>query len=244
MTYSTPRTGCGEPQYDLRRYRYHTGATLRPLAPDEPCPVLFRDIGPEAMAWFLAGKLTRLAGPMSPITYLRTSDYQEPYTDHGRIGRLVFLNPQELTPWHSGVETIYVAHASRMTSPQTVAFVPPDVPLSEATRLLADVRRVEELQDVFDRRVYHEAIADTLARLNRLNADHQQTEVYAEPLRRQLQSPNPQTRETALNQMHNLGISESDLCTAWHHLPDARRAELCELFPSLQCGNPKRIRDD
>lgn len=215
---------------DLRRYRYHTGATLRPVAHDEPCPVLFRDIGPDAMAWFLEGKLTRLAGPMSPITYMRTADYQEPYTDHGRIGRLVFLNPNELSPWHSGVETIYVAHASRMTSPETLGFVPPDVPLSDAARLLADVHRIDELQDVFGRQVYQDALADTLHRLNQLNREHRQTEVIAEPLRRKLQSPDPKTREAALEQMQNLGLSETDLCSAWHHLPNTRRAELCEIF--------------
>lgn len=219
-----------QPAVDLRKYRYHTGATLRPIAPDEPCPILFRDIGPEAMAWFLEGRLTRLAGPMSPLTYMRTAGYQEPYTDHGRIGRLVFLNPKDLAPWHSGVETIYVAHASRMTPPETLGFVPPDVPLSDAARLLADVRRVDELQEVFGNRVYREIVADTLTRLHQLNAEHQQTEVFAEPLRRNLQSPRSETREVTREQMQNLGVSESDLCTAWHHLPDERRSELREIF--------------
>jgi hypothetical protein len=30
---------------DLRRFSYHTGAPLRALEPQEPCPVLFRDLG-------------------------------------------------------------------------------------------------------------------------------------------------------------------------------------------------------
>lgn len=229
-----PRTNPKESDRDLRRFRYHTGATLRPLAEAEPCPVLFRDIGPEAMAWFLRGKLTRLAGPLSPITYMRTADYEEPYTDHGRIGRLVFLDPKELVPWHSGVETIYVAHASRMTTPQTLGFVPAEIPLSEAARLLAGVTHLDELQEVFGRPIYQEAIAETLTRLDRLNEDHRQTEVLAEPLRRKLQSAHLPTREAALEQMEKLGLSEGDLCTAWHHLPDERRAELREIFRTVR----------
>jgi hypothetical protein len=67
---------------NLARFRYHTGATLRRLAPEEPCPRLYRDIGPQAMARFLAGRLERLAGPLAPILYSRTAAYREPYRDH------------------------------------------------------------------------------------------------------------------------------------------------------------------
>src|SRR6476660_5579182 len=96
---------------DLSAFRWHTGATLRPLAPGEPCPGLFRDIGPLALALFLRGKLPRLAGPLSPIVYMRTADYVEPYTDFERTGRLVLLRPLALGPWHSGVPHIYVSRA-------------------------------------------------------------------------------------------------------------------------------------
>lgn len=223
----------GEKAEDLRRFRYHTGATLRPLAVEETCPVLFRDIGPEAMSWFLRGKLNRLAGPFSPITYMRTAGYEEPYTDHGRIGRLVFLNPLELVPWHSGVETIYVAPASRMTSPETLGFVPPEIPLAEAARLLGDAASLADLQDAFGPTIYREAISETLNRLDHLNAELHETEALAEPLRRQLQSADAHLRSEALSFMEKKGITESDLCTAWHHLSDDRRAELREVFQSM-----------
>ena len=219
---------------DLRKYRYHTGATLRPLAADEPCPVLFRDIGPEAMSCFLRGQLTRLAGPFSPITYMRTADYQEPYTDHGRIGRLMFLNPKELSPWHSGVETIYVAHASRMTAPDTLGFVPAEIPLPEAARLLKDAKNIQDLEQVIGPAMYREAVADTLHRLDQLIASLRATESFAEPLRRDMQSGDSQSREKALDLMRKTGLTESDLCAAWHHLPEGRRAELREMFQSLK----------
>src|SRR5437764_15080723 len=79
------------PADDLAGFRWHTGATLRPVAQAEACPVLFRDIGPEALALFLRRRLRRLAGPMSPLVYMRTAEYTEPYTDYERTGRLVLL---------------------------------------------------------------------------------------------------------------------------------------------------------
>jgi hypothetical protein len=51
------------PVDDLSGFRWHTGATPRPVQPGEACPVLFRDIGPAALALFLRGRLRRLAGP-------------------------------------------------------------------------------------------------------------------------------------------------------------------------------------
>ena len=75
----TPRsfraTGERVPTDDLSGFRWNTGATLRPIAPGEPCPVLFRDIGPAALALFLRGTLPRLARPRSPIVYMRTAEY-------------------------------------------------------------------------------------------------------------------------------------------------------------------------
>src|SRR5262245_45390935 len=99
------------PADDLSGFRWHTGATLRPLGPEEVCPVLFRDIGPAALALFLRGRLRRLAGPMSPLVYMRTAEYVEPYTDHERTGRLVFLRPLLLHPWHAGTGHVHVARA-------------------------------------------------------------------------------------------------------------------------------------
>ena len=112
---------------NLARFRYHTGATLRRLAPDEPCPRLYRDIGPEAMARFLAGRLQRLAGPTAPILYCRTAAYQEPYRDYEPVGRLVFLKSRELRPWFSGVANVYVAPVRCDTRSVTVGFLPAHV---------------------------------------------------------------------------------------------------------------------
>ena len=42
------------PAENLAGFRWHTGATLRPLTPEEACPILFRDLGPVALDVVLA----------------------------------------------------------------------------------------------------------------------------------------------------------------------------------------------
>jgi len=209
---------------DLSRFRYHTGATLRRLAPDEPCRLLFRDIGPVAMADFLRGRLKRLAGPFAPILYTRTADYREPYVDHEPIGRLVFLQPRLLSPWDSGVATIYVASLKQCVDPHTIGFIPAQLALADAERRLDGAADVLSLREALGGRSYDEALSETIAALDRVNAEHAETEKWAEPLRRKLQSRCRKETEGAKEWLAKHGLSESDLCTAWHHLPRTRRA--------------------
>ncbi len=216
------------PADNLAGYSYHTGGPLRPLAAEELCPVLFRDLGLEATARFLRGRLRRLAGPLTPITYLRTEAYVEPYTDYEGIGRLVFLRPLLLGPWHSGVPHVYVARATRTADPATIGLVPGHVPLAEAARLCGDLRDLGELRETLGGRLYDEAVHDTLGRLEALLAEQEATEKQAGPLRRAFQSPDRRCRELAREEMGRLGITENDLCAAWHHLPRERRSLLRE----------------
>jgi hypothetical protein len=222
------------PADNLAGFRYHTGATLRPLRPDEECPVLFRDLGPAATALFLRGRLRRLAGPQSPIIYLRDHHYVEPYTDHERIGRLIFLRPLVLQPWHSGVTTIFVAGATQPVDPATIGFVPGHVPLAEAARLARDLTDTGQLREAMGGRCYDEAVAETLHRLDELAADLARTEERAAPLRQALQSGDRSVRERARVAMAGAGITEEDLCAAWHHLPPERRAAVGEGLAALR----------
>src|SRR5262249_40825650 len=151
------------PADDLSGFRWHTGATLRPVRPGEACPVLFRDIGPAALALFLRGRLRRLAGPLSPLVYLRTADYTEPYTDYERTGRLVALRPLLLHPWHAGAPHVYVARAVPGVDATTVGFVPGEVPLAEAARLAHELENVGQLREAFGGRAYDDAVAESLA---------------------------------------------------------------------------------
>jgi hypothetical protein len=211
------------PADDLSRYRWHTGAPLRPLAPDEPCPILFRDLGPVALRRFLRGELRRLAGPLTPITYLRTADFVEPYVDHARIGRLIFLRPALLAPWHAGVPRVFVARATRYPDPATIGYVPGDRDLAEAGARAASMRSALELREELGGARYDAAVEGALLALDALEIELAATERAAAPLRRALQSPRRDDRLRAREEMARLGITEDDLCAAWHHLPRARR---------------------
>lgn len=230
-----PSTDLGE---DLSRFRYHTGATLRRLMPDEPCRVLFRDIGPWAMAQFLRGQLKRLAGPFAPILYSRTADYREPYTDYAPVGRLVFLKPKMLRPWHSGVPAIFVASLRQSVDPRTIGFVPAHVSLADAERKLQGATDSAALREALGRSCYDDAVGETLASLDRLNSEHAESEQWAEPLRRKLQSRVHAEAQWARDWLTEHRLSESDLCTAWHHLPRERRERFRDCVRGL--GEGKR----
>jgi hypothetical protein len=216
------------PADDLAGFRWHTGATLRPLAPGEPCPVLFRDVGPAALALFLRGGLRRLAGPLSPLVYMRTAAYVEPYTDHERTGRLVLLRPLRLQPWHAGVEHVFVARARPGVEAETVGFVPGDVPLAEAAERAREVADVRQWRELLGGRAHDEAVAESLSALDRLGAELARTEAVAAPLRRGLQSADRSLRARARAEMGRVGLTEADLCAAWHHLPRERRGWIAE----------------
>jgi hypothetical protein len=213
---------------DLSGFRWHTGATLRPLAPGEPCPVLFRDVGPAALALFLRGGLGRLAGPLSPLVYMRTEAYAEPYTDHERTGRLVFLRPSLLRPWHSGVPHVFVARARPGVNAATVGFVPGDVPLAAAVVQARPVSDTGQWREVMGGRAFDEAVAESLLDLDRLGEELACSEALAAPLRHCLQSGDRRVRGRALHEMERVGLTEADLCAAWHHLPRERRGHITE----------------
>jgi hypothetical protein len=194
------------------------------VTPDERVPVLFRDIGPQATARFLAGDLRRLAGPLTPITYMRSHRYVEPYTDHGRIGRLVILDPRVLKIWHSGQPDVYVAEAHLWSD--AVGYVPGHWSLKDAADRLDGVRVIDEMREALGGAEHDDAIEDAQRRLYGLNATLAESERRAEPLRRRLQSKTPEIRAAAREEMEMKGITELDLCQAWHHLPAARRTHL------------------
>jgi hypothetical protein len=221
---------------DLSRFRYHTGATLRPLGSGETCPVLFRDVGPRALARFLRGELRRLAGPMAPVLYLRTSAYEEPYIDYERTGRLVFLQSDGLGPWHAGVNHVLVASADHVVDPLAVGFVPGDMPLKVAEQILAGVREVEGLRETFGGRRYDDLRADCLASLERLEVECERVERLVEPIRRCLQSGDRHQVDDVCTWMQRCHVTEQDLCAAWHHLPPARREHLREVLAEFPGG--------
>lgn len=222
-TFTLPIAAPTAARENLARYRYHTGAQPRPLQADEACPPLFRDIGLEAMARFLQGQLTQLCGIHSPITYLRTADYREPYVDHGGIGRIMLLDPQRVTPWHSGIETVYIAPRTTSIDWQSMVFIPAEIPLQQAANRFHDIRCRDHLIETIGQSEYRDLQTDTAARLNHLIQSHVDSEKIASRLRQKFQSMNQHDRELAAKWMERSGLTESDLCTAWHHISDQRR---------------------
>lgn len=219
---------------DLARFRYHTGSALRPVGEDEHCPILFRDLGLPGMALYLAGRLTRLAGPFSPLTYLRSARYMEPYTDHEDIGRLVVLAPRALAPWHAGVPEVYVAAADAGPVSGSVsgslagclACVPRAWATPGGERRLAGLPDAAAVREVLGAREHDERLADLAGRISALQDSLAASEIRAAPLRAQLQSGRQAERERLRREMAAHGVSEADLCSAWHHVPREARSRL------------------
>jgi hypothetical protein len=228
----------GERGADLSRFRRHTGATLRRVGKDEPCPLLFRDLGPAGMLLFLSGRLKRLAGPMAPILYMRTAAYVEPYTDYEDVGRLAMLRPRSLAPWFSGVPEIYVAEAGLAPVADHMVYAPTEWSAAEGARALEGLPDAQAVREALGGRLHDERLADLAANLRRLTAEMEASERLARPVRRVLQTGTRAAREAVRDDMARSGVSERDLCSAWHHIPRDRRAALNDWLRSREGGTP------
>ncbi|MCA8989189.1 MAG: hypothetical protein KDA78_16195 [Planctomycetaceae bacterium] len=190
------------------------------------------------MSRFLRGDLKRLCGPLSPITYMRTADYVEPYTDYGQTGRVLMLAPETIIPWHSGVETVYIGPREIRVDYETMIFIPAEIPLKDAAERLSGTRTFSEAVEVLGAHYFQEARIETLVRLDHLQQTHNETERLAAPLRQRYQSLNSDEREAARDWMMRMGLTESDLSTAWHHLPDERREFVIQAVQEITEVNP------
>ncbi len=145
----------------------------------------------------------------------------------------MILRPLQLGVWHSGLPHIYVALARPGVDFATVGFVPGDVPLVEAARRAEGVTDTRELREALGGRLHDEAVAESLNRLDRFGEELARSERLAEPLRRALQGNDRAARERAREAMARAGLTESDLCAAWHHIPRDRRARIEETMRGM-----------
>jgi hypothetical protein len=167
---------------------------------------------------------------------MRTADHVEPYTDYEKTGRLVMLRPRELGPWHSGVPHVYVSKARPGVDRTAVGFAPGEMSLAEVAHRLSGAATTDELREAFGGRAYDEAVAESLRQLDRLAEELAQSERLAEPLRKAIQSSDRGVRGRARDRMARVGLTESDLCTAWHHLPRDRRGWIAEALRRVAGG--------
>ncbi|MBI4816550.1 MAG: hypothetical protein HY791_09835 [Deltaproteobacteria bacterium] len=213
----------------LARLSWHTGGSIAPIEPEAQVPILFRDVGTRAMLRFLRGSLERLAGPMTPLLYLRTHEWTEPYEDHGRIGRLVFLRPALAHPWRSGVPHVFVARSETRVDRRTLAWSPGSRPLETIEARARDVADADAFREALGGAELDEERRDTIDRLERLVDEESRTERVLEPLRRDFQSADSARRDRARSTLRDWELGEDALCRAWHHLPAAIRTHVLEV---------------
>lgn len=214
---------------DLREFAWHTGGAIRPLGDGEPRPLLFRDLGPEPTLGLLEHRLARLAGPTSPVTYLRTARYREPFVDHGHFGRIAVLPSATAAVWHAGIPEVFVAEADTAVEPRAMALVPDDADLEALARAAEDLRDVRELRDQLGGAAHDRWQAATAERLRSFARELAEVEAHLAPLRRAFQSRDVAHRRRSRAHMAARGLTEHDLCAAWHHIAPARRAEVIDI---------------
>ena len=118
----------------------------------------------------------------------------------------------------------------------TVGFVPGEIPLTEAARRLSGATDTRELRDALGGRIHDEAVAESLHSLGRLAEELAASERHAEPLRKASQSSDRGVKERARDEMARVGLTESDLCTAWHHIPRERRGWIADTLRAVSLG--------
>ena len=165
----------------------------------------------------------RLAGPLSPILYMRTAAYASRIATTSAIGRLVFLRPLELRPWSSGVADD-LRRAVRPDAAAVARRLRPRRRRPGGCRgRLEGVATLPDLREALGGRRHDEAVAETLDRLDRLPTSWPRRRSLAEPLRRELQSADPAERRRPATAMRASGWTRPTSARAWHHLPRDRR---------------------
>jgi hypothetical protein len=215
---------------DLRGFSWHTGGQIRPLGDGEPRPVLFRDLGPAATLLLLGDALPRLAGPTSPVMYLRTAHYREPFVDHGHFGRVAVLPSWSAAVWHAGIAEVFVADAGTAFDPRAMALVPDDGDLAALARHAAAMRDAGELREHLGGAAHDTWRAAQAERLRDFARELAEIEARLVPLRRAYQSRDRVRRERARELMAEHGLTETDLCAAWHHIAPPRRACVADIL--------------
>ena len=217
------RTGARPPASDVSIAGELLGTSPRPPRDDEQCPTLFRDVGPQALAAFLAGTLGTLEGPGSVCIFLRDATLPGYSACVEDIGVLVFLQPLSMGPWLSGQDGIWVAERGRMPPPDTLGFVPAREPLAELDAKLATVGTIASLREAMGSRAYDERVSHCRDALKEYLTQWSRVERSAAPLRALIDGKSAARREEVLRALLGAGLAEKDLRAPWFHLCPERR---------------------
>jgi hypothetical protein len=233
----TARTGAPPPTTDVRIASQALATTARPLADDEPCPTLFRDVGPQALQAFLDGKLARLEGPSSPCVFLRDASLPGFTGVVRELGVLVFLQPLQLGPWRSSQPGIWVSELGRMPPAETLGFVPRVESIAQVEAQLGDAADVAAMREALGGARYDEQVSEAKRALGQYLETWRHIERAATPWRMILAGNSEAERRAALAALAREGVSERDLSVPLFLLPAARRAELAATLSSLAGGS-------
>lgn len=218
----TPVDWPGYPGADLRAYAAEIGGVPEPIPRDKPCPILFRDVGPDGLAEFLAGHLRDLAGNEAPVVWLRTAEAPLPTRAAREFGEIILLRPMSLLPWRTCERGVYVASRAHVAAPGSLGFVPPGSDRLDLAKRARRLSTEEEWRDRLSPRVYDTARGSAKKRVESYRRERDLVDAAAAPLRRALRDDPAAARR----EMERLGLREEDLCGPWFGLTPARRREV------------------
>jgi hypothetical protein len=202
------------------------GLGARPPREDEPCPNLYRDVGPQALSRFLAGKLRRLEGPEARCIFMQDATLPGWSPCARELGLLVLLQPLSVGPWLSGQDGIWVAERGRMAPTGTIGFVPGDMDLRELDRSIEDAKTVADLREALGGAEYDEQVEQSRWAIAGYLDELSEVARRSAPLCAALRSSDPQGRERTLQLLESAGLYEKDLMAPWFQLSKERRAEV------------------
>jgi hypothetical protein len=225
------RTGQPMPATDVRIAGELLGSHARPLAEDEVCPTLYRDVGPHALHAFLQGKLATLEGPDSLCIFMRDATLPGFSTVVREMGMLTVLEPLAMGPWFSGQSGIYVAERGLM--PRAIGFVPQVESIAEVDAKLEQVSDTETLREALGGVRYDEQVREAKNAVQQYLELWSQVEAQASAWRTLVGGHREALRTAALTALEREGVSENDLSVPLFSLPRARRSELAQKLAAL-----------
>ncbi|MBI3099240.1 MAG: hypothetical protein HYY93_13520 [Planctomycetes bacterium] len=225
----TPDDRPDYPGEALRSQAGAIGSMPRPIAPGEPCPILFRDVGPDALAAFLLGGIDSLAGPEAAVVWLRSAEVPPPTRATAEFGEIILLRPMSLLPWKVDEPGVYVAAADRAAAAESLGFVPPDLDRRAAAKAAEAMATEAEWGHHLGSEAYDGAKRLAAGRLGEYLAERSLIEEWAAPLRRLF----AEVPERARSEMERLGLREEDLFGPWFGLDRERREEVRKILMGL-----------
>lgn len=226
------RTGAPPPASRITAKCTELGSSPRPLADDEPCPTLYRDVGPQALGAFLDGTLTRYGPERTPWLYLRDASLPSFSRCADELGLLVFLQPLAIGPWR-GNPGIWVSEPERTPPRDTVAFLPGGEDVHSVDGRLADVADVAALREALGGAEYDARVEASTRALRVYLEGWELAERVSRPLRAALDGPSTARAVETRALLASAGLTEPDLRAPWYHLTRDRRAEVLERLAGL-----------